>query len=61
MAEPSVEHGQAVRLLAISRMLLKMIDENNDVAALVSSSFAAELRSMISSTERHLEGSGTVD
>jgi hypothetical protein len=44
-----------VRLLAISGMLLAMIEENDGVAALVSSGFASELRSMISASERHLE------
>jgi hypothetical protein len=51
----SFEHGEAVRLLAISGMLLAMIEENNHVADLVSTGFPAELRSMISATERHLE------
>jgi hypothetical protein len=39
-------------------MLLAMIDENGHAASLVSASFPAELRSMISATERHLDGFG---
>jgi hypothetical protein len=53
-----LEPGDAVRLLAISRMLLALLDENAAAASLVSPSFPAELRSMISSTERHLEATG---
>lgn len=47
-----------MRLLAILRMLLAILDENRHAAALVSTSFPAELRSMISSTERHLDALG---
>jgi hypothetical protein len=35
--------------------MLAIIDENNYAASFVSSSFPAELRSMISATERHIE------
>lgn len=53
-----MESSQAVRLLAVSGMLLSMIEENHHVAALVSTSFPAELRSMISAAERHIGALG---
>jgi hypothetical protein len=52
----SLEQGDDVRLLAVSQILLAIIDESDQAAARVSaSSFPAELRSMISATERHLK------
>jgi hypothetical protein len=44
-----------VRLLAVSRIMLSIIEDNTGAADLVSSSFAVELRSMISATERHVD------
>jgi hypothetical protein len=40
-------------------MLLAMIEDNTAAADLVSFSFPAELRSMISATERHLSAPGS--
>ena len=51
-------HPDAVRLLAVSQILLSIIDENAYAASFVSASFPVELRSMISSTERHIEALG---
>jgi len=52
----SLERDETVRLLVISRMMLVILESNSHAASLVSGSFPAELRSMISASERHLAG-----
>ncbi|HST18760.1 MAG TPA: hypothetical protein VLK36_13900 [Gaiellaceae bacterium] len=47
-----------MRLLAVSRILLTIIDDNEYAASFVSNSFPVELRSMISATERYLDALG---
>ena len=49
-----MNRDETVRLIVTSRILLALLENDDHAAALVSSSFPAELRSMISAAERHL-------